>query len=108
MSFQCDPAYNGFRATYYIPTWNKYNNTVVPGVQWLVDRTLSVENSDPSSSSSSHSGSIDALRSPFASGVQILCAFRDLANPKESFQWDGSWFGHPGTELIDQVSFDSL
>jgi uncharacterized protein YbbC (DUF1343 family) len=39
--------------------------------------------------------------SPFAAGVQILCAIRDLSSPADAFQWDGSWFGHPGTELID-------
>jgi uncharacterized protein YbbC (DUF1343 family) len=33
--------------------------------------------------------------------VQVLCAIRDLSNPADAFQWDGSWFRHPGTELID-------
>lgn len=34
----------------------------------------------------------------------ILRAFQDLAVPADSFQWDGSWFGHPGTELIDSYA----
>ncbi len=40
----------------------------------------------------------------FAYGVRILCALRDLADPKDAFAWDGSWFGHPGTELIDEYA----
>lgn len=43
-------------------------------------------------------------QSPFASGVRILCTIRDLASPASAFAWDGSWFGHPGTELIDFYS----
>ena len=31
-----------------------------------------------------------------------------LAQPPEAFQWDGSWFGHPGTELIDSYAGTSV
>ena len=46
---------------------------------------------------------------PFSNGVRILCAFRDMSvsssssNSSSDFKWDGSWFGHPGNELIDLV-----
>ena len=78
-----------FRATYYIPSFSKFNGSTVPGVQWLSERT--------STSSSSSGNEI------FLSGTKILCAVRDLASPPEEFVWDGSWFGHPGSQLIDQV-----
>lgn len=80
---------SAFRAAYYIPTFSKFNGTTVPGVQWISDRT---------------SSSYDA----FLSGTKILCAVRDLSTPPEEFQWDGVWFGHPGTELIDQYAGTSL
>eukprot|EP00128_Syssomonas_multiformis_P013659 Colp12_sorted_trinity150504_noHs@13446 len=51
--------------------------------------------------SSSSSSSSNTTVSPFVQGVQILCAMRDLSTPSDAFQWDGSWFGHAGTELID-------
>lgn len=59
----------------------------MPGAEWFPWRTfLSYKT---------------GTHSPFAAGVQILCAIRDLAQPADAFYWDGSWFGHPGTELID-------
>jgi uncharacterized protein YbbC (DUF1343 family) len=75
----------GFRAAYYIPTFSKFNGTTVPGVQWLSERT---------------SPAYDI----FLSGTKILCAARDLSSPPDAFVWDGIWFGHPGTELIDQYA----
>ena len=78
-----------FRAAYYIPTFSKYNGTTVSGVQWLSERT---------------SNSYDV----FLSGTKILCAVRDLSSPPEEFVWDGVWFGHPGTELIDQYAGTSM
>ena len=45
-----------------------------------------------------------ALISPFSNGVQILCLLRDQARPSAAFQWDGSWFGHDGSELIDMYA----
>ena len=61
----------------------------MPGVQWLSERT-------------------QAYNDIFLSGTKILCAVRDLATPPGAFVWDGSWFGHPGTELIDQYAGTSL
>ncbi len=37
----------------------------------------------------------------FKAALEILISLKELSSPLESFQWDGSWFGHPGTELID-------
>ncbi len=74
-----------FRAAYYQPSFSKYNGTTVPGVQWLSERTTGVYDI-------------------FQSGTQMLCAVRDLASPPEAFEWDGVWFGHPGSELIDQYA----
>lgn len=72
-------------------------------MQWIIDRTLFVD-----AVAADMPESLNSVRSAFASGIAVLCAFRDLAEPPEAFQWDGSWFGHPGTELIDQVCFSLL
>ena len=66
-----------FRAAYYEPTFSKYNNTICNGVQWV-------------------RGDSD-----FLAGLNILIETKSLS-PPGSFRWDGSWFGHPGTELIDE------
>ena len=68
-----------FRPAYYQPTFSKYNNTVANGVQW-------VENCGETN---------------FLSALYVLIDLK-LSSPNETFQWDGSWFGHPGTELIDE------
>lgn len=81
-----------FRAAYYIPSFSKFNGSTVPGVQWLSERTSSSSSSSPS-----------AGNEIFLSGTRILCAVRDISSPPEEFVWDGSWFGHPGSQLIDQV-----
>ena len=112
---------NGFRAAYFQPTWSKYNGlslsflfllpliilplfifllligTVVPGAEWFPWRTVSAHYPSTITTTTTDTAS----SSPFAAGVQVLCAIRDLAVPSDAFQWDGSWFGHPGTELID-------
>lgn len=67
--------------------------TVVPGVQWFPWRSVQAALSTSTSNTTAVS--------PFVQGVQILCAMRDLSTPSDAFQWDGSWFGHPSTELID-------
>jgi len=91
----CSDDHRGFRSAYFTPTWFKYNNTVVSGVQWLLQRTLY--------NTESKGKEMEMIQSPFLNGVRILCAFRDLSIPRSAFQWDGVWFGHPGTELIDEV-----
>uniref|UniRef100_A0A7S3MBG6 DUF1343 domain-containing protein n=1 Tax=Spumella elongata TaxID=89044 RepID=A0A7S3MBG6_9STRA len=87
-----------YRAAYFQPTWSKYNHTVVPGVQWFPWRSVQAATLLPSNLASPNN---TASTSPFVQGVQILCATRDLSVPADAFQWDGSWFGHDGTELID-------
>ena len=76
-----------FRANYYQPTFFKYNDTVVPGVQWYTDR----------------SAAMSPYMNGFLGAAHILRTIIDLS-PPDSFQWDGSWFGHPGTELIDDYA----
>ena len=68
-----------FRAAYYEPIFSKYNNSVVSGVQWVDDR----------------------LQPTFMVALQMLIVTKQLS-PDGAFQWDGVWFGHPGTELIDE------
>ena len=87
---------NCARAAYFQPTFSKYNNTVVPGVQWLTPQQQSNLQIQFTSSS------------PFLSATIILRSFMMLANPKDAFQWDGSWFGHPGIELIDDYAGTTL
>eukprot|EP01032_Pedospumella_encystans_P025769 gene25769-29113_t len=87
-----------YRAAYFQPTWSKYNHTVVPGVQWFPWRSVQAATLLTSNLPSTNN---TASASPFVQGVQILCAMRDLSVPADAFQWDGSWFGHDGTELID-------
>ncbi len=64
-------------------------------MQWFPWRSVQQAAALPNNSNST------ASISPFVQGVQILCAMRDLSVPADAFQWDGSWFGHDGTELID-------
>lgn len=66
-----------FRAAYYEPTFSKYNNSICNGVHWVRGK------------------------SDFLAGLNILIVSKSLSQ-NESFHWDGSWFGHPGTELIDE------
>jgi uncharacterized protein YbbC (DUF1343 family) len=84
-----------FRAAYYQPTFQKYNNTMIEGVQYL-EKVQWIH-------ASSSSASSFVLRN-FSSAVSLLIKLKELADPKDSFQWDGSWFGHPGTELMDQYA----
>jgi hypothetical protein len=65
----------------------------VAGVQWIHN-----------SNQCHPTGEIQPLQNIFLDGTRILCAVKELSNPSSSFQWDGSWFGHPGTELIDQYA----
>lgn len=45
---------------------------------------------------------------PFLTATIILRSFMELAEPKDAFQWDGSWFGHSGTVLIDDYAGTTL
>jgi hypothetical protein len=63
---------------------------VIAGAQWI-------HNSKRCQPSAGH-------QDLFLDGTRILCAVKELSTPLTSFQWDGSWFGHPGTELIDQYA----
>jgi len=98
------------RAAYFQPTFSKYNGTVVPGIQWLTSQQHDATSCAASSVSVS---SLDEDRSdeqkllyrtPFLVATEILRSFMVLAEPREAFVWDGSWFGHPGTELIDDYA----
>lgn len=109
---------SAFRPTYFQPMWSKYNGTVVPGVQWMVGRTAGWTTDSTArcgegsgrAKDKEEDGAVDTrIDGPFANGVRILCAIRDLAQPSDDFQWDGSWFGHPGSQLIDEYAgTDSL
>lgn len=67
------------------------------GAQWIHDSTRCSFGSNPSLPA------LNAVRDIFLRGTSILVSLRDLS-PEGLFQWDGSWFGHPGTELIDQYA----
>ncbi len=76
------PLLNCFREAYFEPTFSKYNGSVVNGVQWIEQRCTS----------------------NFEAAVNILVAIKSLSSPASAFVWDGSWFGHPGTTLIDEYA----
>lgn len=115
---------SAFRAAYYTPTFSKFNGSTVPGVQWFSTRTsgtasaTATATASTSGSASGSAGSADgftktaaagaARYDTFLSGTKILCAVRDLSSPPAEFQWDGVWFGHPGTDLVDQYAGTEL
>lgn len=95
------------RAAYFQPTFSKYNNTVVPGIQWLTsqrrdDASCAFSDTESETNRSSTDTAMD--RTPFLTATVILRNFMELAEPRDAFAWDGSWFGHPGTELIDEYA----
>jgi len=65
-----------------MPTFFKFNNSVVSGVQWVRR-----DNTKPANTPT------------FKAGVEIIITFMRLS--KQNFTFDGSWFGHPGPGLID-------
>lgn len=83
--------YECFRASYFNPVFFKYNNTIVDGIQWFPYCTW-IEK---------EGGEIAPIVSPFALATIILRGFITRSSPPASFYFDGSWFGHPGTQLID-------
>ena len=66
-----------WRAAYFTPSWWKYNNSVCDGVQYVRP---------------------DRARL-FADGVALLGALRAFG-----FEWDGSWLGQPGPQLVDKYA----
>lgn len=110
-AFNCTLAGNCFRAAYFQPTFSKYNNTAVPAVQWMHERLdlKTPSNADMSCTAYKRTAGDDAVMprptsALFEAGVRILVGLKGLAQPAEAFVWDGSWFGHPGTELIDEYA----
>ena len=110
-AFNCTAAENCFRAAYFQPTFSKYNNTAVPAVQWLHERINMQTPSNGNNIDKAYRRSTgdDAVMSPptstlFEAGVRILVGLKGLSQPPDAFVWDGSWFGHPGTELIDEYA----
>ena len=78
----CEEAAACFRTNYYIPTWFKYNGSVVGCVQW-----------------------IDSSCSPASFAVTSELVLILMRSSNESFRWDGSWFGWgDNTTLIDLYS----
>lgn len=90
-----DVCVNCARATYFQPTFSKYNDTVVPGIQWVSPQIFNYE--------LPLTGTF-AKSKPFLTATTVLRSFIELADPPDAFQWDGSWFGHPGVELIDSYA----
>ena len=74
-----------WRKDYFIPTFFKWNGSVCAGARFVRPPT-------------------DAGASLFREGLHVLTAMRDLATPPAAFAWDGSWFGQPGTILIDRYA----
>jgi uncharacterized protein YbbC (DUF1343 family) len=96
--FQCvSPSPSCFRAAYYQPTYQKYNNTMIEGVQ-LVERTTNNKNKQNKQNQQK------LVLRDFSSAVNLLKTLKSLSEDPTAFQWDGSWFGHPGTELVDQYA----
>jgi uncharacterized protein YbbC (DUF1343 family) len=71
-----------FRASAFNPTFSKYNGTVCNGAQWIGSRSSSYDY--------------------FYQAVAILQVL--MRESGDNFEWDGSWFGHPGSELIDKYA----
>merc|ERR1711871_665889 len=79
-----------------------YNGTVVPGVQWILERTTTNNLVDITRCTDSKGYDQSIVYSPFSDSVRILVTCRNLG--QANFQWDGSWFGHPGNVLIDDYA----
>jgi uncharacterized protein YbbC (DUF1343 family) len=72
-----------WRKAYFIPTFFKYNGSACAGAQLVRPRTFGAQS--------------------FREGVRLLCALRQLGG-QHNFRWDGSWFGQPGSILIDRYA----
>lgn len=76
------PTSHHWRSAFFIPTWFKWNGSACAGAELV----------RPSSTGL------------FRQGVHLLAALRSLAHPPSAFAWDGSWFGQPGTVLVDRYA----
>jgi len=111
-AFACPRERGCFRAAYFQPTFSKYNNTAVPAAQWLHERVdlQTPSNGHAAECWSEVAGSRDTqcsalpASSLFEAGVVVLVGLKGLSVPPDAFAWDGSWFGHPGSELIDMYA----
>lgn len=108
--FKCSSTSSAFRSAYYQPTFSKYNGTTIAGAQWVHD-SLNCQQSQIyedfdiiENDKNTYKLQSTKQNNIFLDGTRILYALKNLSNPPTSFQWDGSWFGHPGTELIDQYA----
>ena len=72
---------SAWRSDEFVPMWWKFNGTDCGGVQ--------------------------LVRPPrqrlFGAAVELLVALRD-ASPSGQIAWDGSWFGTPGPQLVDEYA----
>jgi hypothetical protein len=105
-----------FRAAYFSPTFSKYNGTTVAGAQWFESshkcgqslqsqvKGMPTSTTNIAGDRGNGRGSFPDMSSIFTQATAILLALKGLSDPPESFVWDGSWFGHPGSELIDQYA----
>jgi hypothetical protein len=108
-----------FRACFFEPSFFKFNFTVVGGVQYFPHDPSAPPAQQPSASSLSPQSAegpraaprqggdgIDGIAS-FTVGAHVLATWHRLFGPQNpggknfTFAWDGSWFGHPGEQLID-------
>lgn len=109
-AFSCSKEFACFRAAYFQPTFSKYNSTAVPAVQWLHERLdlKCPSNGYVAEARLGLAGNSEREKLPksslFEAAVKVLVGLRSLSSPPEAFVWDGSWFGHPGTELIDSYA----
>lgn len=81
-----------FRPMFFVPTFFKYNGSVVRGVQWV--------RGGCDASSTQGGGS-------FAQAAQLLLTLRRLSSDKDRnlFVWDGHWFGWPANgSLVDMYA----
>lgn len=104
--FQCPSTSAAFRSAYYQPTFSKYNGTTIAGAQWVHNLFNCQQHQHKQSENEILQQNEESTQynNIFLDGTKILCALKSLSNPSASFEWDGSWFGHPGTELIDQYA----
>ena len=94
-----------WRKAFFIPTWFKFNGSVCAGAEFVrpLATTSSYSSAVASSSSSSASSTDDDDDAGlFGEGMKLLVALRETNS--SAFRFDGSWFGQPGTVLIDRYA----